>query len=210
MATTTDEWTETLKDGRRALVRPIRRDDVARNAAFIDSLSPPSKHFLFLGGVHLSDEALRRLCDPDYTHEMAYVALDAGSADQQRQIGVCRYAGSEGTSCAEISVAVADDWQHRGLGKRLLSHLIDYARAHGIACLYSMDSVANNRMRKLARDLGFIEEPDPDDPSQVICYLGLDRPEAALDCSLRRGTQLLEFGEPVSSALRAHVFNEPE
>ena len=42
MATTTNEWTETLKDGRRALIRPIRRDDVDRNAAFIDSLSPPS------------------------------------------------------------------------------------------------------------------------------------------------------------------------
>ena len=60
-----------------------------------------------------------------------------------------------------------------------MTHLIDYARAHGVTRLYSMDSVANNRMRKLARDLGFIEEPDPDDASQVICYLELDSAEAA-------------------------------
>jgi hypothetical protein len=28
-------------------------------------------------------------------------------------------------------------------------------------------------MRKLARDVGFSEKPDPDDASQVICYLDL-------------------------------------
>jgi acetyltransferase len=177
MTTTTNEWFETLKDGRRALIRPIRRDDVHRNTAFIDSLSPPSKHFLFLGGVaRLSDEALRRLCNPDYSHDMAYVALDARGGYQQRQIGVCRYVGNDATKGAEISVAVADDWQRCGLGKRLLSHLIDYARAHGVTRLYSMDSAANNRMRKLARDLGFTEKPDPDDPSQVVCHLDLHAP----------------------------------
>ncbi len=177
MATTTNEWPETLKDGRRALIRPIRRDDVDRNAAFLDSLSQPSRHFLFLAGVsRLSGDELRLLCDPDYSHDMAYVALDAGSGAQQRQIGVCRYAGSDATKGAEISVAVADDWQRCGLGKRLLTHLIDYARAHGISRLYSMDSLANTRMRKLARDLGFREQTDPDDARQVICYLDLAPP----------------------------------
>src|SRR5262249_48598283 len=73
----------------------------------------------------------------------------------------------------EISVAVADDWQHRGLGKRLLARLIDYARTHGVSRLYSMDSVTNSRMRKLARDIGFKERPDPEDKSQGICYLDL-------------------------------------
>jgi L-amino acid N-acyltransferase YncA len=65
------------------------------------------------------------------------------------------------------------------LGKRLLTHLIDYARAHGVSRLYSMDSLANTAMRKLARDLGFHEQTDPDDSSQVICYLDLGTPDAA-------------------------------
>jgi GNAT superfamily N-acetyltransferase len=157
------------------LIRPIRRDDVDRNAAFLDSLSQSSKHFLFLAGVSdLSGEELNRLCDLDYAHDMAFVAIDASSGATPRQIGVCRYAaGSDAKKGAEISVAVADDWQHRGLGKRLLARLIDYARAHGVTRLYSIDSFANNRMRQLARDLGFHEQPDPDDRSQVICYLDL-------------------------------------
>jgi GNAT superfamily N-acetyltransferase len=171
-----NEWIETLKDGRRVLIRPIRVDDVARNARFLDELSSPSKHFLFLGGIsRLSEDALKRLCAPDYARDMAFVALEADAARSAapRQVGVCRYAGADSPQGAEISVAVADDWQHRGLGKRLLGRLIDYARMHGVQRLYSMDSMTNARMRKLARDIGFSEQPDPDDKRQVICYLNL-------------------------------------
>ena len=176
MANPSNEWTETLKDGRRVLIRPIRRDDVDRNAAFLDELSPPSRHFLFLAGIaRLSDEALQRLCDPDYAHDMAYVALelDGRGGEPQHQVGVCRYAGANSAQGAEISVAVADDWQHQGLGKRILAHLIDYARSHGVTRLYSMDSLGNRRMRKLAGHLGFTERPDPNDSSQVIFHLDL-------------------------------------
>jgi RimJ/RimL family protein N-acetyltransferase len=176
MPKTPIEWTEKLSDGRRVLIRPIRPEDVDRNSAFLDELSPPSKHFLFLGGIsRLSDEQLRRLCDPDHAHDMAYVALAIDGAEQ-RQVGVCRYAGADSAHGAEISVAVADDWQHQGLGKLLLRHLIDYARTHGVTRLYSMDSMTNTRMRALARKIGFSERPDPDDRSQVICYLDLQAP----------------------------------
>ena len=126
--------TETLKDGRRVAIRPIRLDDVERNAAFLEELSPPSKHFLFLGGIaQLSDDALRRLCDPDHANDMAFVALASDATRRtSRQVGVSRYAGAAAPQGAEISVAVADGWQHHGLGKRLLEHLIDYARVQGV------------------------------------------------------------------------------
>jgi GNAT superfamily N-acetyltransferase len=182
----TNEWVKALKSGQRVLIRPIRCDDVERNAAFLDDLSPPSKHFLFLGGIgRLSDEALRRLCDPDFAHDMAYVAIavDGPEGEASRQVGVARYAGTDSAEGAEISVAVADDWQHQGLGKLLLAHLIDYARAHSVPRLYSMDSMTNQRMRKLGRDLGFTERPDPNDRSQVILCLDLCLPVATAHSS---------------------------
>ena len=162
----------TLRDGRRATIRPIRRDDLARTAAFIDALSPQSKHALFLGGIaRLSDAALKRLCDSSSPVDMAYVAT-VGAAGAERQIGVCRYAGgSDAAAGAEISVAVADDWQHQGLGKLLLGRLIEHARARGISRLYSMDSASNDAMRRLAHDVGFSEQRDPDDIHQVIYSL---------------------------------------
>ncbi|HET8696390.1 MAG TPA: GNAT family N-acetyltransferase [Gammaproteobacteria bacterium] len=155
-------------------IRPIRPDDVQRNAEFLEGLSPPSKHFLFLGAIsRLSDAQLRKLCDLDYADDMAFVALaDEGAGATPRQVGVCRYAGAGDVAHgAEISVAVADDWQHQGLGTLLLRRLIDYARAHGVSRLYSMDSIYNDRMRKLARELGFAEHADPEDPRQVIFSL---------------------------------------
>jgi GNAT superfamily N-acetyltransferase len=153
----------TLDDGRRVTIRPIRRDDVARNAAFLDELSPPSKHFLFLGGIaKLSDAELERLCDPDHAHDMAFVAVarDLNAAGGERQVGVCRYAGTDTEAGAEISVAVADDWQHRGLGKLLLHRLIEHVESWRSPVVL-MDTAANEPMRRLARDVGFREQRDP-------------------------------------------------
>ena len=168
---------ETLHDGRRVLIRAIRPSDVEGNARFIAQLSQPSKHFLFLAGLsQLSDTALRHLCDPDYAHDMAYIAFGLDSAGETgEQVGVCRYAGADPVQGAEISVAVADGWQRQGLGKILLRYLIDYARSHGVPRLYSVDAANNVRMRGLARGLGFAQQPDPDDGNQVIYSLNLRR-----------------------------------
>ena len=167
----TDTIEVALRDGRRVKIRPIRRDDVARTAAFIDALSKQSKHSLFLGGItRLSDEAMQRLCNSQDSRDMAYVATVPG-ADGERQVGVCRYAGADSAEGAEISVAVADDWQHQGLGNLLLTRLIEYARAHGVRRLFSMDAASNDAMRRLARNVGFTEQPDPDDIHQVIYSL---------------------------------------
>jgi GNAT superfamily N-acetyltransferase len=167
----TDAIDTTLRDGRRVTIRPIRRDDIARTAAFIDALSPQSKHSLFLGGItRLSDAALQRLCDSRDSRDMAYVAIVPG-AEGERQIGLCRYAGGDTAEGAEISVAVADDWQHQGLGRQLLGRLIEHARVHGVRRLYSMDAASNDAMQALARDLGFSKKRDPDDIHQVIYSL---------------------------------------
>jgi GNAT superfamily N-acetyltransferase len=172
MATSSTDTVEvTLRNGRRVTIRPIRRDDAARTAAFIDALSKQSKHSLFLGGItRLSDAAMERLCNPHEASDMAYVAT-APAPDGERQVGVCRYAGADEAEGAEIAVAVADDWQHQGLGKLLLGRLVEHARAHRVRRLYSMDAASNDAMRRLARDLGFSERRDPDDIHQVIYSL---------------------------------------
>src|SRR5690554_4646491 len=167
---------ETLRDGSRVSIRPIRPEDKPAQAAFFDSLSAHSRHLLFLAGVaQLSEKDLERLCAPDESREMAYVAV-AGGPEGETHVGVCRYASSR-TPCdeAEISVAVADAWQHKGLATLLLKRLIEHARARGVKRLYSVDSATNHRMRRLARHLGFSERPDPDDVRQVIYSMSLER-----------------------------------
>jgi len=180
MSTTNDDQrTERLRDGNTVLIRAIRPEDAAAQAALIDGLSAQSKHLLFLGGIaHLTEPDLKRLCAPDRVHDMAYVAVTPGR-DGDRQVGMCRYASAkEPCDEAEISVAVADAWQHKGLATLLLRRLIDHARARGVKRLYSIDTATNPRMRRLARHLGFTEQPDPDDVHQVIYSMQLGAPEA--------------------------------
>ena len=169
---TTSAIDVTLRDGRRVKIRPIRRDDVTGTAEFIDRLSMETKHALFLGGIaHLSDAALRSLCDPADARDVAYVATAEGADGRVRQVGLCRYAGAGSVAGGEISVAVADDWQRQGLGTKLLNVLIEHARSRGVTRLYSMDSASNDGIRRLARAAGFSEQRDPDDIHQVIYSL---------------------------------------
>src|SRR5271167_1140091 len=106
-------WHETLRDGTRVLVRPIRKEDAPLERAFIERLSPTSRGFRFLGQVKVSDDMLRRLTDINYQRDMAFVAL-RHEAGEKMEIGVSRFCtGNEGSSC-ECAVVVSDEWQGRG------------------------------------------------------------------------------------------------
>ncbi len=119
-----------------------------------------------------SAEFVKRLVDIDYRREMAFVALvhDAG---EKKEIGVCRYSIAADVKSCECAVAVADEWQGRGLGALLMRHLIDVAREQGIKKMMSIDANDNTHMRNLARYMGFRRQADPVDAHQVIYSLDL-------------------------------------
>ena len=167
------QWSETLRDGTRVAIRPVTRDDVAKERAFIESLSPQSRRFRFLGQIGSpSEQLLAQLTDVDYVHDAAFAAIAADDADG-RFVGVARFGTSkDGMSC-ECAVAVLDEWQHRGLGTVLMQHLVQVARARGISYMYSLDAADNGAMADLARHLGFDRRVDRDDPSMVVHSLWL-------------------------------------
>ena len=77
-------------------------------------------------------------------------------------IGVARYARlADGLSC-EFAVTIADAWQGRGLGKRLLAMLIDSAREHGVKRMIGEVLATNTPMLRLASSLGFRVEFHPE------------------------------------------------
>jgi len=166
-------WNETLRDGTRVVIRPIRAEDAALERAFIERLSPESRRLRFLGSIsEPSDDMIRRLTDVDYQHDVAFIALvdhDGG----QREIGVSRFSTTvDGKSC-ECAVTVADEWHNKGLGSLLMRHLIEVARQRGVRTMISLDAADNPAMRDLAHYLGFRRERDPNDAAQVIHTLTL-------------------------------------
>ncbi|MCF8183436.1 MAG: acetate--CoA ligase family protein, partial [Polynucleobacter sp.] len=116
------------KDGTLVTIRPIKPEDFRMEQEFVKALSPESRYMRFMNTIReVSPAQLVRLTQIDYDREMAFVATvdDAGA---EKEVGVVRYATSpDGESC-EFAIVVADDWQGKGLARRLMGILIDTAR----------------------------------------------------------------------------------
>jgi len=163
----------TLLDGSEVTIRTLRKEDADLERDFIRNLSPESRWMRFLGQIgEPSDSLIRKLTEIDYQHDMAFIALSR-EGGVFHEVGVSRYSlAPDGQSC-ECAVTVADAWQGKGLGTALMRDLIDIARRRGIRSMFSIDANENERMRQLARDLGFKREQAPDDPTRVIHQLVL-------------------------------------
>ena len=72
---------------------------------------------------------IEQFVNVDYHRTMALVAV-IGEGDRERIIGVARYAADTDESC-EFAVAVADDWQCRGIGTTLMPLLFEHAARAG-------------------------------------------------------------------------------
>jgi acetyltransferase len=151
--------TERSSDGTAYRVRPIRKDDAAREREFILALSPESRFQRFMHCIREpSDELVAQLIDIDSHRRMALVAV-IGEPPDERIVGVARYAAdADGRDC-EFGVAVADAWQCRGIGTTLTRLLFEYAAREGYRRIYGNVLAGNQRMLELAEWLGLEVEP---------------------------------------------------
>jgi acetyltransferase len=134
-------------------LRPIRAADLAALRSFVQGLSRETAYLRLLSGRTPTEEELRGWTAIDTAREGAIVAVTPhGGAD--RIVGVARYV-RESPSDADFAIVIADAWQHRGLGKALLSRLVEAARKHGVRRLTGLTLPSNAAMLSLARSLGF-------------------------------------------------------
>jgi acetyltransferase len=150
------DWQRTAHtlDGVEYRIRPILATDEQLEHDFIVGLSPESRYKRMMCAMREpSAEMLRRFVHVDYQRDMAFVAI-AGVPPVEHIIGVARYAADAKGSGGEFAVAVADEWQSRGVGATLMQLLLDYARTHGIHDLHGEILSTNSRMVELAHWLG--------------------------------------------------------
>ena len=126
-------------------------------------LSPETKYLRFMNTMReLPPAMVARLTQIDYDREMAFVATIEEN-DAEVEIGVARYAvNPDGESC-EFAIVVAEDWQHRGLARRLMGVLIETARNRGLHSMAGIFLSNNDRMLKFVQSLGFVLSNDPED-----------------------------------------------
>ncbi|MEP1446861.1 MAG: GNAT family N-acetyltransferase [Paraglaciecola sp.] len=159
--------------GKTITIRPVNLQDTTLERDFIDHLSPETKYYRFFGAINqVSDAVLKSLCDIDGENSMAFIATENRNGEVV-EIGACRYVLSENPDIHEMALTIADDWQHSGLGKLLMTYLMSYAKSHGIHTLYAVELAENPQMRALSKELGMLAKRDPDDSHQVIYSLAL-------------------------------------
>jgi acetyltransferase len=154
-----------LADGTDMTIRPIRPEDAEIEQAFVRGLSEESRYFRFMQTLQeLSPPMLVRLTQIDYDKEMALISVVEREGEEV-EVGVARYAiNPDGRSC-EFAIVVADAWRHKGIGSRLMTQLMEAAKARGIKTMEGEILANNTRMLSLVRHLGFKSHTSPDDPN---------------------------------------------
>ncbi len=153
-----------LEDGYDVTLRPMRPEDAELVQSFVRAMSEQSRYFRFMDAMReLSPSMLSNLTQIDYDREMALVATVV-EGGKEIQIGVSRYAiNPDGKSC-EFALAVADDWQSRGVGRKLMDRLMEVARERGLELIEGDVLARNANMIDLARSMDFAIESVADDP----------------------------------------------
>ena len=144
-----------LHGGHSAVVRPIHPDDGPRLAEGLRQLSLESRRrrFLFSRGGFTTEE-LNYFTHCDGVDHLALVVVATKGAEHQF-VAVARCIRDPADAdLAEVAIAVADDWQHHGVGEMLIQALARSAWDAGIRSWNAILFTDNTAMRKLLQLVG--------------------------------------------------------
>jgi len=132
-------------------IRPLRPDDAIALADMMRATNADDLRLRFHGTIGgILDGLARRLSQIDYDREMAFAAiLDDGSI-----AGVSRLVFDPEFSAGELAVMVRSDVQSEGVGRVLLSTILDYGRSRGALRAWGDVMCDNTRMLSLASEFG--------------------------------------------------------
>jgi acetyltransferase len=147
-------------DGQEYVIRRLEPEDEQKERQFIAGLSPQSRYLRYMHAIRDPGIAsAARLAEAD-RHRSLALAATRGKGDEEKIIGIASYCAEPGSPHCEFAVAVADDWQCRGIGTALMERLFTHAAAQGYRSIYGNVFAANSAMIDLARHIGLeVETP---------------------------------------------------
>jgi acetyltransferase len=154
MTTAADSYDLRLSGRRSVRLRALRPDDRDLYARAVADLSARSRYLRFLAPIDRpSEKLLDEMTNIDGSRHVAYVAL---TPDQTSAVGVVRYVRADADpGVAETAMAIADEWQGRGLGRELMSQTIAHATRSGLRALQATTLRENAGAERLLRASGF-------------------------------------------------------
>jgi acetyltransferase len=163
----------TLRDGRVVHVRAMRAEDEAEIVQAFDRMGADARYMRFMHAVREPNlERLRKVLASFPAGGQGIVAT-APAADGVDIVGSATFViGNDPSSC-EFAVSVGAEYGGAGLGRTLMSALIDAAKRRGLKEMEGFVLAENRPMLRLAARLGFGNAPDPEDRTVRICRLHL-------------------------------------
>jgi GNAT superfamily N-acetyltransferase len=145
-----------LPDGTPVTLRLVVAQDKDLLRRGFERFSPESRHQRFFTAKReLSEAELRYFTELDEDHHFAIGATRRTSDGDEEGLGIARFVRTEvDPRVAEAAVAVADDWQGRGLGRLLLARLVAAARERGVTTFRASLLSDNTAVRALIEDAG--------------------------------------------------------
>lgn len=170
-------FTFALSDGVLVRVRPIRHDDEIKMVEFHRTLSDHTVYmrYFYLMGLpfRVSHERLAKVCTFDPESQLVFVA-EIGEGVSSKIVAVGRLmpgdsrrdktlfsAETSGHEETEFALLIADAYQKRGIGRRLLTHLIEVSRRIGARRIVGEILADNYAMTRLCEQAGFDLHRDP-------------------------------------------------
>jgi nucleotide-binding universal stress UspA family protein/L-amino acid N-acyltransferase YncA len=181
-------------------LRPITPADKPLLAASFERLSEESRYRRFFTSMNkLSAAQLDYLVDVDHQDHEAIVAVDPISGEG---LAVARYIRSnEDAEAAEVAVTVADDWQHRGLGRALLDRLTYRARREGVRRFTALVQSDNRASLGLLAGVGDARRQYDTGVVKLVIELP---PERGMGVQLKRALRAAATGTLVPAKTLAH------
>ena len=142
--------------------------DLPRLQRFVASLSLRTRvQRFFFPARELPRGLVRAIEQADEDHVFVVAEHDG------EVVGLGQYAADRSGTRCEIALVVADAWQGRGLGGRLLARVLENASHRGLREAILETKATNDAMQSLARRAGFTLRPHPEDDDLVVGSLSL-------------------------------------
>jgi acetate---CoA ligase (ADP-forming) len=143
-----------LRDGSTLRLRPPAPADRAALIRFFEELSERSLYLRFHGRPTIDERLVDPVLDPDWAERGALVGsvVDSG---EDRVVALANYVRLRDPLTAEVAFAVADAYQARGIGTRLVEQLAARAASHGIESFVGEVMADNSAMIGVFERVGF-------------------------------------------------------
>lgn len=163
-----------LEDGTPVLLRPMKPEDESLVSEFLSYCSEDALYFRYFQHIKKwTHEMLIRFTQNDYDRELGLMAIGQPPGPEV-MLGVSRLVMAVDRSTAEFAVIVADPWQGKGLGEKLIERVIEIARVNEVKMLWGDVLAANQPMLSLVKKLGFTIKDAEDGVRQVEMPLAVN------------------------------------